>query len=171
MTLLEHAEAAAGRLPIPARRRVFRVGYFALQCGGMIRRPHTAGVKVVLRRGDDVLLVRHTYGRRSEWDLPGGFLNEDEDPQDAALREIGEELGLRAQRPVALGRDPCCAARAGATRGTASPPTRTRTPRPGRRRGRDRAGALVRRTMRCRRATSDYTRRMVARAYWEMFRE
>ena len=52
-----------------------------------------------MRRGDDVLLVRHTFARRSEWDLPGGFLNEDEDPQDAALREIGEELGCARSDP------------------------------------------------------------------------
>ena len=103
MTLLERAEAVVTRLPIPARRRVFRVGYLALQAWWLVRRPSTAGVKVVVRRGDDVLLVRHTYGRRSEWDLPGGFINEGEAPQDAALREIAEEVGLQAERPVALG--------------------------------------------------------------------
>jgi len=103
VSLLERAEAAVTRLPIPARRRVFRVGYLALQGWWHVRRPRTAGVKVVVRRGDDVLLVRHTYGRRAEWDLPGGFINEGETPQDAALREVAEEVGLRAQRPIALG--------------------------------------------------------------------
>ena len=169
MTVLEHAEAAAARLPVPARRRVFRVGYFALQCWWMIRRPNTAGVKVVLRRGDDVLLVRHTYGRRSEWDLPGGFLNEGEEPQDAVLREIAEELGVQAQRPVALGtiqirqagrRDMRHAFAADADPGAdgldvdAAEIAQARWfPH----------GALPS-------ATSAYTRRMVARAFWEMFR-
>ena len=170
MTLLEHAEAAAGRLPVPARRRVFRVGYFALQLWWLIRRPHTAGVKVVVRRGDDVLLVRHTYGRRSEWDLPGGFLNEDEDPQDAALREIGEELGLRAERPVALGVTVLRSAGRRDTRhGFAADADPGAT-------GLDVDGGEIAQARWFAHdalppATSDYTRRMVARAYWEMFRD
>ena len=171
MTLLQHAEAAAGRLPTPARRRVFQVGYFALQCWWMIRRPHTSGVKVVLRRDLEVLLVRHTYGRRSEWDLPGGFLNEGEDPQDAALREISEELGLRAQRPIALGatlirqtgrRDMRHGYAADADDGPDAP-------------GLDVDEAEIAQARwfahdALPAQTSDYTRRMVARAYWEMFR-
>ena len=103
MTLIERAEALVTRLPIPARRRAFRAGYLALQGWWLLRRPRTSGVKVVVRRGDEVLLVRHTYGRRAEWDLPGGFINAGETPQDAALREVAEEVGLRAERPVALG--------------------------------------------------------------------
>jgi ADP-ribose pyrophosphatase YjhB (NUDIX family) len=169
VTLLEHAEAAAARLPVPARRRVFRLGYFALQCWWMLRRPHTSGVKVVLRRGDDVLLVRHTYGRRAEWDLPGGFINEAEAPQDAVLRELGEEVGLTARRPVELGaillrssgrRDTvhCFAADAdGDAAGLAVD-----------------AGEIAQARWFAHDAlpaeTTSYTRRMVARAYWEMFR-
>jgi 8-oxo-dGTP pyrophosphatase MutT (NUDIX family) len=59
-----------------------------------LRRPHTRGVKVVLRRpGGDVLFVRHTYGRQ-HWELPGGMLRRHEPPQDAARREAREELGV-----------------------------------------------------------------------------
>jgi NAD+ diphosphatase len=167
--LFEHAEAAAARLPIPARRRVFQIGYFALRCWWIVRRPSTSGVKVVLRRDDDVLLVRHTYGRRSEWDLPGGFLNAGEDPQDAALRETAEELGLSAQRPVALG---ATLVRGGGRRDM----------RHGFAADVDPAGAgldvdegeIAQARWFPHDAlpleTSDYTRRMVARAYWEMFR-
>ena len=169
MTLLEHAEAAAARLPIPARRHVFRFGYLALQVWWLVRRPHTAGVKVVIRRGDDVLLVRHTYGRRSEWDLPGGFINEGEAPQDAALRELQEEVGLRAQRPVALG---TVLVRSTGRRDTVH----------GFAADADGDGATLALddaeiAQACWFAhdalptqTTEYTRRMVARAYWEMFR-
>jgi len=169
VTLLEHAEAAAGRLPIPARRRVFQLGYFALQCWWMIRRPRTSGVKVVLRRGDDVLLVRHTYGRRSEWDLPGGFLNESEDPQDAALREISEELGVQARRPVALG---AILVRSMGRRDTrhgfaadADPDSAELDVDAG-----EIAQARWFAHDALPPATSDYTRRMVARAFWDTFR-
>jgi ADP-ribose pyrophosphatase YjhB (NUDIX family) len=169
VTVLEHAEAAAARLPVPARRRVFRIGYFALQCWWMIRRPNTAGVKVVLRRGDDVLLVRHTYGRRSEWDLPGGFLNGDEAPQDAVLRELSEEVGLRAQRPVALG---AVVLRSSGRRDTvhcfaadAEPDAPDLDVDPG-----EIAQARWFAHDALPPETTTYTRRMVARAYWETFR-
>lgn len=170
MTLLQHAEAAAARLPIPARRRVFRVGYFALQGWWLVRRPHTSGVKVVLRRGEDVLLVRHTYGRRAEWDLPGGFIHDDEVPQDAVLRELEEEVGVRAQRPVTLG---AILLRSSGRRDTvhffaadvdadAAPIDVD-------------AGEIAQARWFPRdalpEATTLYTRRMVARAYWDLFRE
>jgi 8-oxo-dGTP pyrophosphatase MutT (NUDIX family) len=48
----------------------------------------------VLTDGENVLLVRHTYGKR-EWDLPGGGIKRDERPLEAAQREIEEELGVR----------------------------------------------------------------------------
>jgi 8-oxo-dGTP pyrophosphatase MutT (NUDIX family) len=42
-----------------------------------------------------VLLVRHTYGRRKVWYLPGGGVHRGELPLRAAAREMEEELGLR----------------------------------------------------------------------------
>ena len=125
VTLFERAEAAVSRLPAPARRRAFRVGYVLLRGWWLVRRPRTEGVKIVVRREDDVLLVRHTYGRRGEWDLPGGFL---EQRRGAAGRGAARDRrGARA----AGGRGPwrsgrcCSAAAASATWGTASPPTST----------------------------------------------
>ena len=41
-----------------------------------------------------VLFVRHTYGDRQVWELPGGGLRRREVPQDGAAREAREELGL-----------------------------------------------------------------------------
>jgi ADP-ribose pyrophosphatase YjhB (NUDIX family) len=56
----------------------------------------------VATRGDEVLLVRHTYGRRSQWDLPGGGVHRGEDPRDAVEREVREELGLEPAEFVFL---------------------------------------------------------------------
>lgn len=42
-----------------------------------------------------VLLVKPTY--KEAWDLPGGMAEANESPQDAARRELSEELGLSAQ--------------------------------------------------------------------------
>ncbi|MEU4352480.1 NUDIX hydrolase [Streptomyces sp. NPDC023838] len=48
---------------------------------------------VVLRNPDgDVLLVNPTY--KPGWDLPGGMAEPNEAPDDAARRELKEELGL-----------------------------------------------------------------------------
>jgi ADP-ribose pyrophosphatase YjhB (NUDIX family) len=73
-------------------RRAYRAGYLVLRPWWFVARPRTRGVKVVVRRGDEVLVVRHTYARRDQWDLPGGFLHPDEAPEPALRRELFEEL-------------------------------------------------------------------------------
>jgi 8-oxo-dGTP pyrophosphatase MutT (NUDIX family) len=40
-----------------------------------------------------VIFVRHTYGNRSSWELPGGGAHRGETPAAAARREAREELG------------------------------------------------------------------------------
>ncbi|MFA9429113.1 NUDIX domain-containing protein [Egicoccus sp. AB-alg2] len=51
--------------------------------------------------GDRLLLVRHADGGR-QWGLPGGAVEPDEHPADAAVREVHEETGLHvALRAVA----------------------------------------------------------------------
>ena len=42
-----------------------------------------------------VLVLHHTY-RRNSWGLPGGLLEQHEQPATALAREICEELGVRA---------------------------------------------------------------------------
>ncbi|MCW3001218.1 MAG: hydrolase [Conexibacter sp.] len=80
-------------------RRAYRAGYLVLRPWWLVARPHTLGVKVVVRCGEQVLVVRHTYARRDVWDLPGGFLHPGEDPECALRRELAEELGVD---PVAV---------------------------------------------------------------------
>lgn len=52
--------------------------------------------KVVICDEDGrVLLVNPTY--KQYWDLPGGMAEANESPISAAVREVGEELGITAQ--------------------------------------------------------------------------
>ena len=82
------------RLRDPLLRLAFRVGYQGLRVWWLVARPEKLGVKCVLTRGDRILLVRHTYGPRERWELPGGGVKRREEPLEAASRETREELGL-----------------------------------------------------------------------------
>jgi 8-oxo-dGTP pyrophosphatase MutT (NUDIX family) len=81
-------------VPVRVRRAAIRCAYAGLRAYWFIVRPNVVGVKCVVTHDDHVLLVRHTYGRRS-WDLPGGTVRRRELPIDAARREMAEELGRR----------------------------------------------------------------------------
>ena len=79
----------------------YRVAYRALQAWALVRRPEVRGTMVAVLDEDRVLLVRHTYGDRRRWELPGGWVQSGEDPADAARREVREELGIDvAIRPM-----------------------------------------------------------------------
>ncbi|HZU60605.1 MAG TPA: NUDIX domain-containing protein [Solirubrobacteraceae bacterium] len=80
-------------LPVSLRRLGYRSAYWALRVYWFLLRPSSRGVKCVLTHGEDVLLVRHTYGPRA-WELPGGGTRGDEEPVATARREMNEELGI-----------------------------------------------------------------------------
>lgn len=89
-------------MSVPLRRLGYRFAYRLLLVYWFVWRPHTHGVKCVIRQGDRVLLVRHTYGPR-EWELPGGSVRRGEPPLATAQREIREELGVQIDDWVSLG--------------------------------------------------------------------
>jgi ADP-ribose pyrophosphatase YjhB (NUDIX family) len=76
-----------------------------LRCGGCAERywaNSIPGVQGILERDGRVLLARRAHEpRRGHWDLPGGFLDETEDPVDGLRREFREETGLDVE-PVEL---------------------------------------------------------------------
>lgn len=52
----------------------------------------------VIERGGRVLLTRRARAPYAgTWDLPGGFLEGEEDPATALRRELREELGIRVR--------------------------------------------------------------------------
>src|SRR5437899_5286089 len=53
------------------------------------------GANTVVERDGGVLLVRLNYGPRDgRWALPGGLMENDETPEEAARRETAEETGF-----------------------------------------------------------------------------
>ena len=47
-----------------------------------------------MRDGAEIVFVRHAYGDREIWELPGGGMRRGEAPAATARREVREELGV-----------------------------------------------------------------------------
>jgi 8-oxo-dGTP pyrophosphatase MutT (NUDIX family) len=86
------------REPIQAFQRVYRfiywVGYVFIYGYRFLRRSHTYGVQLIVTTGTELLLVKHTYGHRAEWSLPGGGRGKRKSALACAHRELAEELGV-----------------------------------------------------------------------------
>ncbi len=72
-------------LPGPVRRRVVRLG--------QVRFTVTAGAFVFDYQGR-ILLLEHEFRADSRWGIPGGFLDQGEQPDEALRRELREEVSL-----------------------------------------------------------------------------
>jgi len=73
-----------------------------VRCGERYWANAVPAVQGVLERDGRVLLARRALEPRlGEWDLPGGFLDENEDPVAGLRREFLEETGL-AVEPLEL---------------------------------------------------------------------
>ncbi len=74
------------------------------RCGWIAYRNPKPCAGAVVERGGKVLLVRRSVAPyRGRWDIPGGFLEEEEHPEEAAKREVREETGLAVRLGSLLG--------------------------------------------------------------------
>ena len=75
--------------------------HYLLKFGWFLRRPRTFGAHALaLTPARKVILVKLRYA--PGWRLPGGGRSEDEDPREAVLRELREEIGMTAHGTVRL---------------------------------------------------------------------
>lgn len=75
-------------LPSPVRYRLIRIG--------QQRFTVTTAVTIFDEAGR-VLLLDHVFRPHSGWGVPGGFLNNDEQPEEGVRREIREEIAIELE--------------------------------------------------------------------------
>jgi 8-oxo-dGTP pyrophosphatase MutT (NUDIX family) len=84
-----------------ALRALLTSAHQILKAAWFLRRPRTFGAHALaLTPEGKVILVRLRYA--PGWRLPGGGRSEDEDPRDAVLRELREEIGMTGHGRVRL---------------------------------------------------------------------
>jgi 8-oxo-dGTP diphosphatase len=76
-------------------RVAYRCAYRMMRVYWTVLHPATHGALVALWYRGEILLVRNSYV--PYYSLPGGYVRRDETGRDAALRELGEETGVRAR--------------------------------------------------------------------------
>lgn len=90
-------------LPKPVERVALRIAHRLRHIWRKLAKPELRGVSMILRDPEGrVLFVRHSYGPPN-WSLPGGGIGHAEVPEDAARREMREELGLDLAELEVLG--------------------------------------------------------------------
>lgn len=53
--------------------------------------------QAIVVEGDKILLLKTHSGSRDGYELPGGGINEGETPEEASLRELFEETGIKGE--------------------------------------------------------------------------
>ena len=82
-------------------RPVLTTVHTAMKLGWFVRRPRTFGAHALaLTLERKVILVKLRYA--PGWRLPGGGRGEQENPRDAVLRELREEIGMTSHGHVRL---------------------------------------------------------------------
>ncbi|WP_427964755.1 NUDIX domain-containing protein [Altererythrobacter sp.] len=80
-------------IPPPLHRLALKIAHRVRHKWRLLRKVPISGVTVIASDAQGrVLLVRHSYGS-GHWALPGGGIKRGEEPQDAAHREMREEVG------------------------------------------------------------------------------
>jgi 8-oxo-dGTP diphosphatase len=75
-----------------------RIRPYCPSCGWVYFKDPKVAAAVLVEQDGRVLLVRRiNVPQKGKWTLPAGFVDADEDPEQAAVRECLEETGLRVR--------------------------------------------------------------------------
>jgi 8-oxo-dGTP diphosphatase len=84
------------------RAACYRIADRLIRLYWFVCRPRTYGARCVVVCGQQLLLIRQTYGDR-RWTLPGGRLAKGEASEAAVRREVQEEVGITLDAVTPLG--------------------------------------------------------------------
>jgi len=105
--MLENENFLRNKNKMTLEQKIKRIGYlfwnplYKYYC--FIFRPKSLGVKIVVENNDKkILMVRISYAHK-KWTFPGGGVKHKESFEKAALRELEEEVGIKAQSLVEMG--------------------------------------------------------------------
>jgi 8-oxo-dGTP pyrophosphatase MutT (NUDIX family) len=87
---------------LPARRQLYRLAARVRKLYWFVFRPRTFGVKCLVEHNGRWLMIRNTYGR-GHWTFPGGRIDRGETPEQAAIREVAEEVGIALESVAPFG--------------------------------------------------------------------
>ena len=71
----------------------YKIAYPVAKLSWFFIRPNTQGVRCIVLCGEDILLIKHTYGSPLRTTVGGG-INRGETEESAVIREVKEEVGL-----------------------------------------------------------------------------
>lgn len=90
-------------IPAPVHRALLPIAYKFRQRWRRWRKTPIAGCTVIVTDLEgNLLLLRHSYGADA-WAMPGGGMAAGENPEDAARREVLEEVGIDLGNLKSLG--------------------------------------------------------------------
>jgi 8-oxo-dGTP diphosphatase len=73
-------------------QKIYRIAYQARQIYNFIFRPAAKGVYVAVWAENKILIIRNSY--KNEFTMPCGGIKKTEQPIDAAIRELSEEVSI-----------------------------------------------------------------------------
>lgn len=84
--------------PLATRRIEHRDREACPSCGWIHYAQLKVGAAVLIEKNDKLLLLQRNHEPwKGSWMVPAGYVEADEDPRDAAVREVLEETGLRVE--------------------------------------------------------------------------